>query len=287
MCILSRSYGLIKLASCIFTSFSGNEHLMDRFKATSIIFLFSAIAAMTGCNSEEDSAPAMPDHARIIDLSNAKSTYDEALSATDTIFEKDSETTLTINDIYCNTGSAIVDIDIDENDQGEDEQGDGTIVVPVNVSGAVTFYECVTDDYVELNGIAVFNTSLIVTDYGDIRSNYLSAGISITPLNTGLETQLNEIEILEETNIDTGAYVIKVYQYAYDSGNDGFTVQLANEISGSNYSCGPASGVIIINGGGGTRLRATYNSNSSLTLEVNIDNGVYTLVPGSPFHCGI
>ena len=184
------------------------------------------------------------------------------------------------------TGKKII-ISIDENDQGEDEQGDGTIVVPVNVSGAVTFYECVTDDYVELNGIAVFNSSLIVTDYGDIRSNYLSGDISITPLDTVLETQLNEIEILEETNIDTGAYVIKFYQYAYDSGTDGFTVQIANEISGSNYSCAPASGVIIINGGGGTRLRATYNGDCSLTLEVNIDNGVYTLVPGSPFYCGI
>ena len=310
ICILSRKYALIKLMPCIFTSFSGNEHFMDRFRPTIIVFLFLVTAAMTGCNSEEDSAPVMPDHARVIDLSNAKSTYDEALNSSDTILEKDSQITASISDIIeviapggksseqdlaaratfddsivCITGSAIKDEVVVIDDLGNITGGSGT----------VEFKSCVIDANVMLNGSISFKYSLIVSAEltsvysapGGTKISKLIGNIIVTQLDTGLDSQLNEIEISEETNVDTDAYVIKIFQYAYDSGTDGFTVQLANEIGGFNYECGPASGIIIINGGGGTRLRATYNGDSSLTLEVNIDNGVYTLVPGSPFYCGI
>lgn len=251
---------------------------------------------MTGCN-DVDNSPTMPNNARIIDLSNAKTTFDEAISTTDTILAKDTQATLTINDIldqiytlrknsgqdpaarasfdqslYCLVGSAT-------------EVGEEVIDKLGNVtgSGTVTFDSCEIESNVVLNGTVFFDYSWRAS--GE-QINNLSGNIAITRLETKVTVHLNEIAISEETNIKNGSYIINPYQYAYDSGSDGFIVQTGREIRGFDFACGPVAGTIIINGGGGTQLKATYLGNSSLILEVNIDNGIFTEVSGSPFFCG-
>ena len=271
---------------------------MAIFKLTITTHLFLVIMAITGCNID-DNGPAIPENAIDLKSSNAKSAFDEAITAADVLFTSNIQSTSAsknvlkqiretrknsgqdlvakatfYNNLLCLSGSGV-----ETGDEQDDGNGNGS------GSGIVTFDSCEIEAGIIIDGVLSFEYKWQSNGYWEDR---LSGDITITKTDNNMVLQLSSLVIAERGNTVSGDYIISAYQFTYDPGSEGFSAQIGETISGNSTSCGPTSGALMINGGNGSRVRATFNTDTSLTLEVKTNsNSTFTQVPGNPFSCAI
>jgi len=268
---------------------------MNIFKLTGTAFLLSVTAVIMGCNLE-DNGPAIPENAITLDSSNAKPTFDEAISALDILFSNNIQASTSNksilnqirenrknsgqdivaratfnNNILCITGSAT-----EIGSEKGDGKGNGS------GSGELTFYNCELISGIVINGTITFEYNW--QSDGDWDENF-GGNISITETANNITTQLSSIHVAEKGNTPDKSYAITAYQFTYDPGSEGFAVQVGTTITGNTIDCGPISGAIMINGSSGTRIRATFNNDTSLKIELSTGNGIFTEIASSPFSC--
>jgi hypothetical protein len=267
------------------------------------IALASSLSVLAACSSSGGGGPSVPDNAITFDETNTATAVAMGVDMTVSVMGAETEQ-LSANDglgalsqafntirnnpqafTGQNTVTGVAYSFTESCATGQiNYSGDVSGVEPYDsgsFSGTMTFVDCQNEPGIVTNGSLSAKSSWTAdggysdTASGDLNSTYTGVGsISVTGINHA-----------ETGNENSGAYSINTLYYTLNpSIGGGFAVQVTTALVGNENETCPTSGVVLMTGANSTQARATFNSNYTVTIEVNTGSG-FVEVSGSPFGC--